>query len=78
MEVRLWPYVPGDGGVMCMPLKRNIPDGDKDWRLTTCPVCGEECWSSDAHELALELDPGLKVACTMCALRAGLKERSKS
>jgi len=51
---------------MCMPLKRNIPDGRKDWRLTTCPVCGEECWSSDAHELALKLDSGLKVACTMC------------
>ena len=37
----LVPHEAGDGGILAMPLRDNIPDpGRDDWTLTTCPVCG--------------------------------------
>ncbi|NCB30373.1 MAG: hypothetical protein EOM66_03080 [Clostridia bacterium] len=57
-----------------MPMVANIPEpGRADWRLMDCPVCGRECWQSDAHRQALAAEPGLQAACTMCALRAGMR-----
>lgn len=71
MNVKIWPHKPGDGGTLCMPMKKNIPVGREDWKLVTCPVCGEECWETDLHRQARAEEPGLRAACTMCALFAG-------
>lgn len=62
-------------GNITMPLRDNVPDpgpSHKDWRLRTCPICGTECWESDLARQALAQNPGLRAACTECALRGGL------
>lgn len=60
------------GGVVAMISRANIPEphGD-DWKLTTCPDCGAECWETDLARQALAADPTLRAACTLCALKAG-------
>ena len=42
MNITIKPWKPGDGGLICLPLRSNIPDASKhpDWRLVTCPSCG--------------------------------------
>lgn len=72
-EVSVTPHKVGDGGILAMPLKANIPNPQRDdWKLTTCPVCGSECWQTDLAREALAAEPELTAACTACALRAGL------
>lgn len=73
MNVKITPHKPGDGGIACMPLKRNIPEASRnpDWKLVECPVCRAECWESDlTRQIKAE---GCSAACTLCALRAGIK-----
>lgn len=72
MNVKIWPYTLGDNGILAMPMQKNIPVGRDDWKLVKCPVCGEGCWESDGHRELLMAEPGLKVACTLCALKSGL------
>jgi len=73
LNVKITPHKPGDGGILAMPLRSNIPDPQRgDWKLTTCPICGSECWESDLHRETLKAEPDLRAACTMCALKAGL------
>ena len=73
MDAKVWPWKPGDGGILAMTMKKNIPEaGRKDWTLTTCPICGAECWSTALERYAQSLDPNLRAACTECALRVGL------
>lgn len=44
-EPVLTPHQHGDGGILTMPLRDNVPEPPTDdWQLTTCPVCGAECW----------------------------------
>lgn len=72
MKVKISQWKPGDGGVICLPLRSNIPDASNnpDWRLTTCPRCGRECWEP---ELARQvMAKGVTGAYTECALRAGI------
>ena len=77
MNAKIWPWKPGDSGILCMPMKKNIPQADReDWSLTTCPICGAECWSTALGRYAQTLDPNLKAACTECALRAQLNHGS--
>ena len=40
-----------------------------DWQLTTCPVCGAECWQTDTARRILALEPDVRTACTACALK---------
>lgn len=40
-----------------------------DWQLTTCPVCGSECWQTDTARRILTLEPDVRTACTACALK---------
>lgn len=64
------PHEAGDGGILAMPLRDNVPEpAADDWQLTTCPICGEECWQSDNARQALATEPELRVACTACALK---------
>lgn len=72
MKVSIAPHRLGDGGILAMPMKKNVPVGREGWKLTTCPICGAECWESDLSRQALALEPDLRVACTECALRIGL------
>ena len=56
------------GGFLTMPLKVNVPEpNDKSWTLTTCPVCGRECWKRPVPEWLLQSVDG--VICTECALK---------
>lgn len=73
LEVSVTPHKVGDGGILAMPLKDNIPEPkDPSWKLTTCPVCGAECWESDLARQAMAAEPDLRAACTACALKAGI------
>ena len=64
------PHQPGDGGILTMPLRDNIPEPPTDdWQLTTCPVCGAECWQTDTARRILALEPDVRTACTACALK---------
>ncbi len=37
--------LPGEYTIGLMPLRSHIsPPIPEDWKLTTCPVCGRECW----------------------------------
>lgn len=38
-------------------------------KLTTCPVCGAECWQTDTARRILALEPDVRTACTACALK---------
>ena len=74
MEVKIWPHRPGDGGILLMPMKKNIPDPrDKSWKLMTCPVCGGACWETSRHRTVLKKEPNMKTACTECGLRAAIQ-----
>lgn len=74
MKVSITPHKPGDCGVICMPLQANVPAGHSDWRLTTCPVCGQECWETRKAREVIR-DEGLIAACTACALKIGMNKR---
>ena len=52
-----------------MPMKKNISIGHDEWKLTTCPECGRECWRLPEHE-KLEKQ-GVICLCTECALKKG-------
>ena len=66
------PHSVGDGGILAMPLRENIPNPQRDdWKLTACPACGAECWETDLARQALAAEPELRAACTKCALKAG-------
>lgn len=72
MNVKIWPRSQKEkGGYACMPLKQNIPQGKKGWRLTTCPECGQECWETLLLREVRGTDPTLKALCTFCAIRKG-------
>ena len=53
MNITIKPWKPGDGGLICLPLRSNIPDASKhpDWHLVTCPRCGRECWEPELAHL---------------------------
>lgn len=71
--VTITPHEVGDGGILAMLLKANIPDPQHDdWKLTTCPICGAECWETDLARQAMAAEPELRAACTTCALKAGM------
>ena len=78
VEVTVTPHEAGDGGILAMPLKANIPDPQRDdWKLVTCPICGAECWENDLARQAMAAEPELHAACTTCALKAGVAAGGK-
>lgn len=75
MKINITPHKRGDGGLLCMPLVRNLPDANKthtDWEKTTCVVCGSACWKSELHKQILKQEKDAKAVCTMCAIKAGV------
>ena len=69
-EPILSPHQPGDGWILTMPLRDNVPEPPTDdWQPTTCPVCGAECWQTDTARRILALEPDVRTACTACALK---------
>ena len=70
MNVNIWPRGENEkGGYLCMPLQVNVPHPQqKGWKDAKCPMCGEDCWSSVAHEW-LEKEQGVISVCTLCALK---------
>lgn len=43
------------GGTLTMSMKKNIPEPKhKDWKLTTCPRCGQQCWESELARQCLK------------------------
>lgn len=67
-------FPPKQDGIIIgmMPLRSNVPDPrSSDWKLTTCPRCGRECWYQAEHAEILKLiQPDTKFLCTECALNA--------
>lgn len=64
-------------GFLCMPCASSLDAGDvkihhPDWKITTCPRCGRECYTSPDREKTLRKNPNLTALCTFCALKAGL------
>lgn len=71
-NLKIWPRKKSDrGGYACMPLKRNIPEGKKGWKLTICPECGALCWKTPLFESIMQT--GAIPLCTMCALEKGTR-----
>lgn len=78
VEVTVTPHEVGDGRILAMPLKANIPDPQRDdWKLVACPICGAECWENDLARQAMAAEPELRAACTTCALKAGVTTGGK-
>lgn len=71
MNVKIWPHKPGDGGIMCMPLQRNIPTSNNSrWTPASCPICGAACWETDLHRSVRAQEKDIVAYCTECALRS--------
>lgn len=70
MKEMIRPRYKGErGGTLTMSMKKNIPEPKhKDWKLTTCPRCGQQCWESELARECLKKDKTLKALCTECAL----------
>lgn len=74
MELKIWPWKPGDKGILCMPLQKNIPcPKNTDWKLVECPNCGKGCWETENYRELIKDNPELKALCTECALKEGIK-----
>ena len=73
MKIKIEPRKYSDrGGYLAMPLKSNIPNGKEGWILTTCKLCGSECWDRPLPE-GYEVSMFAGKCCTMCALKKGME-----
>lgn len=54
-------------GYLCMPLKKNVPEGKAGWQLTQCPDCGSDCWKSPLP-IGYTEDMFTGILCTECAI----------
>ena len=60
--------------IIMLPARVNVPEpAHADWKLVKCPVCAAECWESDLSRMASRLFPGIKAACTPCALKISMQ-----
>lgn len=79
--MKIEPRKPGDrGGYLCMPLKANVPcPTSPEWRLTTCPKCGCECWDRPLPKGYTQdmLDGKLCTACVVRLFSRGGRKRGK-
>ena len=60
--------------IIMLPARENVPEPThEDWKLVQCPVCGADCWESDLAREVEQMFPGIKAACTPCALRVSVE-----
>lgn len=39
MKVNITPHRPGQGGILCLPMLKNIPNGREGWKKAACTEC---------------------------------------
>lgn len=67
-EVKIWPRGQNEtGGILLMPMKKNIPKGHPEWSLVKCPICGQECWRPMSRQEIRQKK--MQAACTECGLK---------
>lgn len=67
-EVKIWPRGQNEtGGILLMPMKKNIPKGHPEWSLVKCPICGQECWRPMSRQKLRQKK--MQAACTECGLK---------
>lgn len=67
-EVKIWPRGQNEtGGILLMPMKKNIPKGHPEWSLVKCPICGQECWRPISRQKLRQKK--MQAACTECGLK---------
>lgn len=67
-EVKIWPRGQNEtGGILLMPMKKNIPKGHPEWSLVKCPICGQECWRPMSRQELRQKK--MQAACTECGLK---------
>lgn len=67
-EVKIWPRGQTEtGGILLMPMKKNIPKGHPEWSLVKCPICGQECWRPISRQELRQKK--MQAACTECGLK---------
>nr|WP_294468451.1 alanine racemase [uncultured Sellimonas sp.] len=64
------------GGILCMPRKCNVPEGQPEWKVTKCPRCGMECWKRPLPEGYTE-ENCAAILCTQCALEISEDEEQE-
>lgn len=71
--------LPGEYTIGLMPLRSHIsPPIPEDWKLTTCPVCGRECWyQTNNAEILKGLCSEANFLCTECALKTKIGGNEK-
>lgn len=67
-EVKIWLRGQNEtGGILLMPMKKNIPKGHPEWSLVKCPICGQECWRPMSRQELRQKK--MQAACTECGLK---------
>lgn len=67
-EIKIWPRGQTEtGGILLMPMKKNIPEGHPEWSLVKCPICGQACWRPVTRQYLRQHK--MKAACTECGLK---------
>ena len=66
-HISIAPYKSGEKGKVCMPLKKNVPQGKQGWIATKCPNCGQECWQSPLVRSTI-IGEEIEAVCTECAI----------
>lgn len=67
-EVKIWPRGQNEtGGILLMPMKKNIPKGHPEWSLVKCPICGQECWRPMSRQELRQKK--MQAAYTECGLK---------
>ena len=68
MQVKISPRSPDEkGGILLMPMKKNIKHPKNGWKRVKCPVCGQKCYRN-AHPEWIRAQQ-LRAMCTECGLK---------
>lgn len=65
--IQYWERKGLTGGILLMPMKKNIPKGHPEWSLVKCPICGQECWRPISRQELRQKK--MQAACTECGLK---------
>jgi hypothetical protein len=66
---------PGELMIASMPLARNVKMDGKQNILTSCPLCGSDCYASSQLSEAARIYPSrIIAACSECAIKAHINK----